>query len=61
MSEQPTAPEAPQQGIIAEFFSFLRHNWIWWLTPIVLVLLAMIALILSSEGEGLMPFVYTVI
>ena len=45
-------------GLIAEFWDFLVHNKKWWLTPIVLVLLAMGALVLLS-GSAAAPFIYT--
>ncbi len=45
-------------GLLAEFWDFLIHNKKWWLTPIILVLLAMGALILLS-GTAAAPFIYT--
>lgn len=48
----------PQPGLCAEFLDFLIHNKKWWLTPIVLVLLLVGALILLS-GTAAAPFIYT--
>ena len=46
------AEEAPA-GFIAEFWDFLIHNKRWWLTPIVLVMLLVGALlILQSTAAG---------
>ena len=45
-------------GLMAEFWDFLIHNKKWWLTPIILVLLAMGALI-SLSGTAAAPFIYT--
>lgn len=46
----------PQTGLLAEFVYFLLHNKKWWLTPIILVLLAAIFLVwLGSSG---VPFIY---
>jgi Family of unknown function (DUF5989) len=45
-------------GFFAELIDFLRHNKKWWLTPIVLVLLLMGALIFLS-GTAAAPFIYT--
>ena len=45
-------------GLIAEFWDFLIHNKKWWLTPIVLVLLAMGVLVFLS-GSAAAPFIYT--
>ena len=46
----------PQIGLLAEFVDFLLHNKKWWLTPIILVLLAVGILVwLGSTG---LPFIY---
>ena len=47
-----------EMGLMAEFWDFLIHNKKWWLTPIILVLLAMGALIILS-GTAAAPFIYT--
>ena len=54
------AEQARQQrsGLVAEFVDFLRNNKKWWLTPIVLVLLIVGALIMVS-GTAAAPFIYT--
>jgi len=52
------AEEAPP-GIIVEFWDFLIHNKKWWITPIILVLLLMGALVLLS-GSPVAPFIYTI-
>jgi hypothetical protein len=61
-TRQPGAEEfehqaaQPQIGLLAEFIDFLLHNKKWWLTPIILVLLAVGILVwLGSSG---MPFIY---
>ena len=50
--------DQPQQGLIAEFWEFLRYNKKWWLTPIIVVLLLVGGLILLS-GSAAAPFIYT--
>ncbi len=50
--------EAPQQGLVAEFFHFLRTNKKWWLTPIIVVLL-LVALLIVLSGSAAAPFIYT--
>jgi hypothetical protein len=46
----------PQIGLLREFVYFLLHNKKWWLTPIILVLLAVALLVwLGSTGA---PFIY---
>lgn len=47
-----------QPGVILEFWDFLRHTKKWWLTPIVLVLLAIgVFVLLSATAAG--PLIYT--
>jgi hypothetical protein len=48
----------PQPGFISQFLDFARHNKKWWLTPILVILLLVSALILLG-GSGLAPFIYT--
>jgi len=50
--------EAPPMGIIGEFWYFLLHNKKWWITPIVLVLLAF-GFIIIAGGSAAAPFIYT--
>ena len=45
-------------GIVSEFWSFLRHNKKWWMTPIILVLLLLGVLVVLA-GTGVAPFIYT--
>jgi hypothetical protein len=45
-------------GIVREFWEFLLENKSWWITPIVLVLLLVGALIFLS-GTAAAPFIYT--
>lgn len=54
------AEQARQQrsGLVAELVDFLKNNKKWWLTPIVLVLLIVGALIMLS-GTAVAPFIYT--
>ncbi len=49
---------APQPGLWAEFFSFLKHNKKWWLLPILIVL-ALFGLLAALAGSSVAPFIYT--
>jgi hypothetical protein len=55
--DQPQLPAAPK-GLLAEFWDFIVHEKVWWMTPIVLVLVAMIAFILFAEASPVLPFIY---
>ena len=46
-------------AIIREFLDFLKVRKKWWLTPIVMMLLFMGALIVLTEGSAIAPFIYT--
>ena len=62
MSDTPhETPELPQQsgGLLSEFWDFIKYNKAWWMTPIILVLLAMVAFILWAESSPVLPFIYT--
>tara|TARA_R110002096_G_scaffold44524_5_gene119742 strand:+ start:6477 stop:6686 length:210 start_codon:yes stop_codon:yes gene_type:complete len=48
-----------QQGFIRELFAMLLHSKKWWLTPILIVLLLVGALVILG-GTGAAPFIYTV-
>ena len=46
-------------GILKEFLDFLKASKKWWLTPIVVILVLVGALIVFSQGSALAPFIYT--
>lgn len=60
MSEPTTSPAIPErkQGLVRDFLEFLVHEKAWWLTPIVVVILAMVAFILFAESSPVLPFIY---
>jgi hypothetical protein len=47
-----------QRGPIGEFCSFILHNKKWWLTPIIIVLIA-VGFLAVLGGSGVAPFIYT--
>jgi hypothetical protein len=46
-------------GIIREFWSFLKIRKKWWITPIVLFLVGLGALLVLAKGSALAPFIYS--
>ncbi len=46
------------RGLVAEFWDFIVHEKVWWMTPILIVLLAMVAFILYAEASPVLPFIY---
>ena len=50
--------ESGSQGFFGELFDFLRYHKKWWLTPIILALIVLGALVFAS-GSIAAPFIYT--
>ena len=50
--------EGRPKGALAEFLAFILHNKKWWLTPIIIVLIA-IGFLAVLGGSGVAPFIYT--
>jgi hypothetical protein len=50
--------QSQQPGLVLEFVDFLAHTKKWWLTPIILILLLMGAII-ALGGTAAAPFIYT--
>lgn len=50
--------EASRPALLVELWEFMATNKKWWLTPVVLVLLLVGALIMLS-GTAAAPFIYT--
>lgn len=60
MDQQPSKRKRPTRpGMAREFFRFLMDNKKWWLIPIILVFLLLMAVVFLS-ATGVAPFMYTV-
>jgi hypothetical protein len=46
-------------GIAGELLGFLWERKLWWLIPMVLVLLAFGGLMVTAQSSALGPFIYT--
>ena len=46
-------------GIVREFWSFLMQQKKWWITPIVMFLVILGALLVFAKGSALAPFIYS--
>jgi hypothetical protein len=46
-------------AILKEFWVFLGERKKWWLTPIVVMLVLLGALIVFTQGSAVAPFIYT--
>ncbi len=47
-------------NIFKEFFIFLKEEKVWWISPIVIVLLLLSLFIVLTEGSAVLPFIYAV-
>ena len=46
-------------GTLSELFGFLWHRRLWWLTPMIVVLVLFAGLIILGSTAGIGPFIYT--
>lgn len=45
--------------ILKEIWEFLRERKKWWLSPLMIMLLLLAALLVFSQGSALAPFIYS--
>ena len=46
-------------GVVGELLSFLWQRKLWWLIPMVVVLLVFGLLLIFASSSGIGPFIYT--
>lgn len=46
-------------GVVGRLFQYLWKERIWWMIPMVVVLLLLMGLILFSQSSVVAPFIYT--
>jgi len=46
-------------GIVGDLLSFFWHNKWWWLSPMILMLIALGGLIVFAQSSAIAPFIYT--
>ena len=46
-------------GVVGEIVAYLWQNKLWWLIPMVLVLLVFGGLLITAQSSALGPFIYT--
>ena len=46
-------------GILGELLSFLWKRRLWWIIPMILVLLLLTGLLVFAEGSAIAPFIYS--
>lgn len=50
---------AADAGVVGQIFAHLWQNKLWWLIPMVAVLLAFGLLLVFASASGVGPFIYT--
>jgi hypothetical protein len=50
-------PPRPDASLVAEALRFAREHKLYWITPIVVVLILVVLLLVTREASG--PFIYT--
>lgn len=46
-------------GIIGELLRFLWRRKLWWMIPMIVVLVLLLTLLIFAEGSAVGPFIYT--
>lgn len=50
-----------RSGTVGRLFGYLWKNKLWWLIPLIVVLVVFFAIILFAQSTPLGPFIYTLI
>jgi len=50
---------ASRTGVVGRLFQYLWKERIWWMIPMIVVLLLFVGLILFSQSSVVAPFIYT--
>jgi len=50
---------AARLGIMGELLLFLWQRKMWWLLPMVMVLLLFAVVLVAAQGSAVAPFIYT--
>jgi hypothetical protein len=59
MSERPKSSVAVRMGIVGELFVFLWQRKLWWLIPMIVVIVLFGVLLIFAQGSAVAPFIYT--
>ena len=59
MSERRASSVSTRMGIIGELFSFLWQRKLWWLIPMIVVIVLFGVLLVFAQGSAVAPFIYT--
>ena len=54
-----STPFLARLGVIGELMRFMWRRKLWWMIPMVLVLLLFASLLVFAQGSVIAPFIYT--
>jgi hypothetical protein len=46
-------------GVLGELFSYLWQRKLWWMIPMIVVLVLVVGLLIFAQSSPLAPFIYT--
>ena len=46
-------------GVVGRLFQYLWRERMWWMIPMVVILLLFVGLVLFSQSSAVAPFIYT--
>lgn len=59
MSEKTHGGVVTRMGIVGELLAFLWQRKLWWLIPMILVIVLFAVLLIFAQGSAVAPFIYT--
>ena len=59
MSQGSHGGFSTRAGIVSELFSFLWKRKLWWLMPMIVVIVLFAILLIFAQGSAVAPFIYT--
>jgi hypothetical protein len=48
-----------RMGVLGELLRFLWSRKLWWLIPMIIVLVLLVAALVFAQGSAVAPFIYT--
>jgi hypothetical protein len=59
MSQRAGSSAIARMGIVGELLSFLWQRKLWWLIPMIVVIVLFGVLLIFAQGSAVAPFIYT--
>jgi hypothetical protein len=59
MTQRAGGGALARMGIVGELLSFLWQRKLWWLIPMIVVIVLFGVLLIFAQGSAVAPFIYT--